>query len=133
MPGRIRSLKGNARPPSLENGFTLLEILITILILGISVFAVFQAFSTGLLSSTDVENTDLALNLAQAKMEELRNTAFASLASSGSTADPNFPNFNTTVSVTGTDPKTVEVTVAWNVQGQASSTSVVLTTLRANY
>ena len=133
MPGRIRSLKGSARPPSLENGFTLLEILITILILGISVFAIFQAFSTGVLSSTDVENTDLALNLAQAKMEELRNTAFASLASSGSTADPNFPNFNTTVSVTGTDPKTVEVTVAWNVQGQASSTSVVLTTLRANY
>ena len=133
MPGRIRSPKGNARPSFLEKGFTLLEILITIMVLGIGVFAIFEAFSTGVLSSTEVVNTDLALNLAQAKMEELRNTDFASLASNGPTADLNFPNFNTTVSVTGTDPKTVGVTVAWNEKGPATSASVALTTLRANY
>ena len=84
-----------------------------------------------MLASTDVENVDLALNIAQAKMEELKNTSFAGLSSSGPTADPNFSNFNVTVSVTGTDPKQIDVTVSWNVQG--GSPTVKLTSLRANY
>lgn len=105
--------------------------MITTLILALGILALSQAFSTGLLSSTDVENTDLALNIAQAKMEELKNTAFSSLASSGPAADPNFSNFNVTATVTGTDPKTVAVTVGWNTQG--GSPSVTLTALRANY
>ncbi|MBI2166726.1 MAG: prepilin-type N-terminal cleavage/methylation domain-containing protein [Candidatus Omnitrophica bacterium] len=133
MPGRTRSLKGNTRPSFLEKGFTLLEILITTLVLALGVFALSQAFNAGVLSSTDAENADLALNIAQAKMEELRNTNFTSLASSGPTADPGFPNFNTTVTVSGSDPKTITVAVAWNVLGPASTTNVTLTTLRANY
>ena len=64
-------------------------------------------------------------------MEEIKNTAFASIASSSATADANFSNFSTTVAVTGADPKQVDVTVAWNVQG--GSTNVQLTTLVANY
>ena len=123
--GRIHS----RRP----QGFTLLEVIITVALLTLGVIALSQAFSTGMLASTDVENVDLALNIAQAKMEGLKNTAFASLASSGPTADPNFSNFNVTVSVTGVDPKQIDVTVAWNVQGAQASTSVALTTLRANY
>ena len=122
MPALIRS-----RNP----GFTLLEILITVVLLTIGVIALSQAFSTTLLTSTDTENVDLGLNIAQAKMETLRNTAFASIASSGPTADSNFSNFNVTVTVTGTDPKQIDVTAAWNVKG--GSTSVGLTTLKANY
>ena len=115
----------------LEKGFTLLEILLAILLLAIGVVVLSQAWSVGLLASTDVENVDLASNIAQAKMEEIKNTSFASLASSGPTADAQFSNFNTTVAVTGTDPKQVVVTVAWNAKG--GSTNVALTTLVANY
>lgn len=115
---------------SKNRGFTLLEILITIVILTTGVIALSQAFSTGMLASTDVENVDSALNIAQATMEGLRNTSFAGLAGSGPTADANFPNFNVTVSLSGTDPKQIDVTVAWNAKG--GGTNVHLTTLRAN-
>ena len=121
-PGRTRSR---------NSGFTLLEILLTLLLLAVGMTALSQAFSTGMLASTDIENVDLALNIAQAKMETLKNTSFASLASSGPTADATFSNFNVTVSVTGTDPKQIDVTVSWNVQG--GSPTVKLTSLRANY
>lgn len=112
-------------------GFTLLEVLITVVILVLGVTALYGALSNGMLASADIQNVDLAMNLAQAKMENLRNTAFAGIASSGPTADANFSNFSTTVTVTGTDPKQIDVSVAWNVQG--GSTSVSLTTLKANY
>jgi len=118
-----------ARIPS-RNGFTLLEIIITMVILSLGILVLSQAFSMGMLASRDVENVDLALNIAQAKMEEIRNTSFSNNGSSGPTNDSNFSNFTTTITVTGTDPKQVGVTVAWNVQG--GSTSVALTTLIAN-
>ena len=121
-PGRIHSP---------NSGFTLLEILLTLVLLAVGVTALSQAFSTGMLASTDIENVDLAMNIAQAKMEEFKNTSFASLSSSGSTGDANFPNFNVTVSVTGTDLKQIDVTVSWNAQG--GSPTVKLTSLRANY
>jgi len=120
-------------------GFTLLEILITIIVLTIGTIALMQAFSTGLLASTDVENVDLALNIAQAELEEIKDSGYASLAASGPTADPNFSNFDVTVALGPTaDPREVEVTVEWETQsgvtkGTIPSTSITLTTLIADY
>ena len=129
---RDKTLSRNPSPNP-ARGFTLIEIILAVLLFTIGVVAISQALNTGILASSDAENVDLGLNIAQAKMEELKGAAFASLSSSGPAADSNFSNFNVTVAVTGTDPKTIDVTVAWNVQGQAASTSVALTTLRANY
>lgn len=113
-------------------GFTLLEILITIIILTVGITAISQAFSTGMLGSTDVENVDLALNIAHAKMEEIKNTAFASLADSGPAQDANFTNFNVSVDVAeGDDPMQVDVSVAWNAKG--GQPSITLTTLVTDY
>jgi prepilin-type N-terminal cleavage/methylation domain-containing protein len=117
---------------STNQGFTLLEILIAILILTVGIAAIMWAISSGIYVTSDVENTDLALNIAQAKMEWLKNTAFASLADSGPTADTNFPRFSTTVNVAeGQNPMQVDVTVSWQVKG--GQTSIGLTTLVANY
>jgi len=116
-----------------KKGFSLLEILIATLVLTIGVIAVSRAiFGAGVFASTDIEDVDLALNIAQANMEVLQNTAFGSLADSGPTADPNFSDFTVTIDVAaGDDPMQVEVTVQWNVKGGTSS--VVLTTLRTDY
>lgn len=119
-----------ARTRNRSSGFTLLEIIVTLVLLAVGVTALAQAFSTGIFASSDIENVDLALNIAQAKMEEIRNTTFASISSSGPTADPNFSSYNVTVTVTGTDPKQADVSVAWNTKG--GETSVGLTTLVAN-
>ena len=120
-------------------GFTLLEILITIIILTIGVIALTSAFSSGLLSSSDAENVDLALNIAQAKMEEIKDAGYASLADSGPTADVNFPRFDVTVDVgVPADPRQVDVTIGWETQsgvkkGQVPVANITLTTQMADY
>lgn len=113
-------------------GFTLLEVLITVIILTVGIVAILWAFSAGMYATTDIENVDLALNIAQAKMEEIKNTPFANLQDSGPGADPNFANFNVTVNVAeGQNPMQADVTVAWQVKG--GQTSISLTTLITNY
>lgn len=121
-----------------KKGFTLLEVLIALIILTVGVIAITRAFSTGLFASTGVEDTDLALNIAQAKMEEIRNTSFGSIADNGPTpadANPDSPlyKFNVTVDETtvSTDLKRVEVTVDWATKG--GTADVELKTLAANY
>lgn len=114
------------------HGFTLLELMLALLIFSAGVITIVQAFNAGFLSSEDVSNVDLALNIAQAKMEEIKNTTFASLADSGPAADANFPNFNLTVNVAeGQNPMRVDVTVNWNVKGGQANVS--LATLVTNY
>lgn len=115
----------------MKAGFTLLEVTLSLLLLAGGVTAIATAFNIGLLASAQVESVNLGLAIAQAKMEEIKNTAFSSIASSGPTADANFSNFNVTVAVTGTDPKQVVTTVDWSTQG--GSSSVALTTQAANY
>lgn len=113
-------------------GFTILEVLVTIVLLASGVIAIAWAFSTGMFAATDIENTDLAINIAQAKMEDVKNTPFGSLADSGPTPDPNFTNFNVAVNVAeNTNPMQVDVTVTWQVKNQ--DVSITLTTLVANY
>jgi type II secretion system protein I len=117
---------------SKDNGFTLLEVLIATIILSVGIVALMWAFSSGIYATGDIENVDLALNIAQAKIEQIKNTPFASLADSGPTADSDFSNFNVAVNVAeGQNPMQVDVTVAWQVKG--GQTSVTLTTLIADY
>ena len=115
-----------------RDGFSLLELMIALLIFTGGVIAIIWAFSAGMSATGDIENIDLALNIAQAKIEEIKNTPFANLTDSGPAADSNFSNFNATVNVgEGQNPMPIEVTVAWNVKG--GSTNITLTTLAANY
>lgn len=115
-----------------KDGFTLLEVLIATVMLTVGVASLLWAFSMGMYATTDVEDIDLALNIARAKMEEVKNTAYGSLADSGPTADANFSDFNVTVDVDeGANPMQVDVTVAWNAKG--GSASVDLTTLVVDY
>jgi len=115
-----------------SRGFSLLEILIAVLILSTGVVVICRNFSMGLFAAREVEGVDLALNIAQAKMENLKNTSFGSLADSGFAADPNFPNYSVAVNVAeGQEPMRIDVTVAWNVK--KAQPNLTLTTLRSNY
>lgn len=109
-----------------------MEVLITAVVFTSGAIAVIWAFNIGIFAVTDAENVDLALNIAQIKMEEIKNTVFASLADSGPAADADFPLFSITVNVAESqNPMQVDVTVAWEVKGGAAS--LTLTTLAAEY
>ena len=117
-----------------EEGFTLLEIILAIAIFSASIIAIMRAFSSGLASSGDAENVSLAVNIAKEEMEKIKNTSFASISGNGpvpaDTTAP-FSRFNVTVDTTGSNPKQIDVTVDWNVQG--GTAGIVLTTLRTDY
>ena len=115
-----------------KRGFTLLEVLIATAIFSVCVTALIGAFSAGMFATSDVENIALALNIAQARMEQIKNTDFGNVSNSGPTADANFPRFSTTVNAAiGQNPMQVDVIVGWQVKG--GQTNITLTTLVANY
>lgn len=123
---RIRNLKG----------FTLLEVLIATVILTVGTVAIIWAFNAGLYATTDIENVDLALNIAQANMETVKNQNFADIDTdaeiSALVSNHGFSNFTVSGDVAeGQNPMQVDVTVAWPVKG--GQTSLTLTTLAADY
>ena len=114
-----------------RDGFSLLEVLLALVIFTVGVIPLMNALNSGIFSATDVENTTLASNIAQANMETMRSKTFSSVANVPPTPDPSFPNFIVTTTVSGSDPThqlQIDVTVKWN----NNNTKIQLTTLRTN-
>lgn len=107
-------------------GFTLLEVLITTVIISVGVATLVGLFGNVLVASSDAENTLIAMNLAQQRMEEIRNLGFANITDEPKTdVDAiNFPGFQREVEVddpvgepTIDDLKEVTVTVYKTFKG----------------
>ena len=110
-----------------KSGFTLLEILITLIIFVLGVVAITGLFGTGLVSSADAEDTAIAMNLAQRRMEEIRNLDFdTGIVSEAKAAVNDFPRFQREVVVTEpeTDLKQVVVTAYWAFKNDEVSVSL---------
>ncbi|MGD0337024.1 MAG: type II secretion system protein [Candidatus Omnitrophota bacterium] len=122
-----------------ERGFTLLEVLLATLIISVGVTTLIWAFSSGLSATTEVENMDLALNIAQANMEILKDKTFAQVDTTSEVqallSNLGFSNFNVTGAVTTEVAGRIQIviTVSWNVKGGTGSTTITLTTLRTSY
>lgn len=117
---------------SKKSGFTLLEVLISLVILTVSIIAIVRALSIGMFTFSNAENINLALNIAQAKMEEIKNTVYSSISDSGPVSDAVFPRFSVNVNVKeSAKPLEVEVLVNWDEKGDTDSVS--LKTLVADY
>jgi len=119
-----------------KQAFTLLEILISIIILTVGVSTLLWAFSTGIQTSTDVENIDLALNIAQANMETIKDQDFADVDTDAEitalVTNRGFTDFTVTGDVDeGVNPMQVDVTIEWDAKG--GSPSITLTTLLVDY
>ena len=110
-----------------KKGFTLLEILLTLALFGAGVVGVAGLFGYTLDSSMDAEYTEIAVVLAQARMEEIRNIAYDSIASEAKAQVTGFPSFDRQVDII--EPlaglKQVTTTVYWQFKGKEVSERLV--------
>ena len=99
-----------------SRGFTLLEILVSIVLLTIGVIAIIGLFSANFIGSIDAENTAIAVNLAEKRMEEIRNLDFdTGIVNEAKASVSGFAGFERQVVVAEpeTDLKYVTVTAYW--------------------
>jgi prepilin-type N-terminal cleavage/methylation domain-containing protein len=113
-------------------GFSLIEIMVSLGILG-SIFVMFAAVSGVAQLSRSAQYGDLALRIAENKLEELRALPYASLPTSGSFTDSRtdgLPNASSSIVLMDHNASTkhIEVTVSWQAPGE-STRDVTLRTL----
>jgi len=97
-------------------------------------FPLLQMFSSGLLVSTEVKNSNTAVMLAQQKMEEIRNTAFASINNETRTIISSYPAYSREVKVSWPQANLadVQVIVYW-ATNEGGWPSVSIETLISNF
>ena len=115
-----------------HRGFTLIELMIAILLLVGGIAAATFMMSRGMFATADTETVEQAVALAQEKMENLRGTAFASIASEPKAPVSGWTGFSREVVVsqpagTNSDFKQVVVTVYWTPGETEISTSLTST------
>lgn len=115
-----------------RKGFTLLEVLVATLLVGLGIFAIMEAFNRGYLGAGQVEDYTLAISLSQEQIETVRATPFSSISSQARAPVPEFSSFERATSVTTVHPdlKKVVVTTYWKVPNGENNVS--LTTYAAN-
>lgn len=132
----------------MKKGFTLLEVLISAIVLTIGVAAIVGAFNSGLFATTDVGDVEGALNVAQLRMEEifaeLKSMDFAVLTKTNledfeDRKSDTTSGYDITVDLyeddldlsAGQNLMQADVTAAWDAKG--GQASVILTTQVADY
>ncbi len=119
-----------------RKGFTLIEVLVAICILSISMLAILEAVVIAMEHNLNNVSRDESVRIAEAKMNELRNSTFSSLASGASSVTRNFRNLTRTFNVQWTinnlsaNSIAIVVMVTWThrgIQHTHSITSMVST------
>ena len=121
-----------------EEGFSLIEVMVSIVLLSLVLLPIISYFITSIQAVDHTEQRTIALNLAQAKIEELKIKDFNNIVDeiegygaigSSSSAQEKFKRKTKVVTVEDGNMKRVTVQVLWN-QGQKK---LKLTTLIGNY
>lgn len=117
-----------------RRGFTLLEMMLALALFAAGTVAVVELLQRAQAGVGDGESVLIAAHLASRRLEELRNTAYASLANEtkASIASPSgYSRFSRAVTVTTpyTNLKQLVVTVYWTATG--GETNVSLRTYRS--
>jgi len=119
-----------------SKGFTIIEVLVAVCILTISMLAILEAVVIAMEHNLNNISRDESVRIAEAKMNDLRNTAFSSLANGSTSVTRNFRNLTRTFNVQWTvsnlsaNSIAVQVVVNWShrgVQRSHSITSVIST------
>jgi type IV pilus assembly protein PilV len=117
---------------SIEDGFTLIEIMITLVILSIGLTALAGLQVSAIKGNTFSKRMTAAVSVANQKLEQLKDTDYANILSESSTQiTQSNMRFTRQVTVTNNSPlantKTVNVTVTWS--DGSNSHSIPMTTI----
>lgn len=113
-----------------RKGFTLLEVLVATVLVGVGIFAIMEAFNRGYLGVGEAEDYSVALSLSEERMETLRDASYGSISNSAKAVVSGFPSFQQEVIVTQPiiNLKQIVVKTYWTVPNGENNVS--LTTLR---
>jgi prepilin-type N-terminal cleavage/methylation domain-containing protein len=117
----------------LQRGFSLIEIVITLFIIGIAFTLYYVALQNVSISRT-AKDEEIALRIANNKMGGLRAAGYINLPPSGAFTDTQLSSIplgsgSVAVSAFNAQTKQVMVTVSWSEPNISGSRSVVLSTL----
>ena len=119
---------------NMRQGFTLIELLITIILATSGLMVLVHLMGVAIFADSDLEYSLISLNLANEKLEELKDSDYSTIASVTESSISGFPWIDdriVTVSEVDTDLKDVQVEVRWTQQGGRQSVNVH--TYIANY
>jgi len=96
-----------------KSGFSLLEVLLAIVLFTVGFVAIARVFSTGLFAESDTEKVLVSTNLAQERIEQIRNLSYNNIVDEPKAAVSGFPIFGRQVIITypQTNLKQIEVRV----------------------
>ena len=111
-----------------KSGMSLIELIVAFALLTGGSTVLIHMMNTVMFADSNLEQSIIAMNLANERMEEIRNTAFASISSGSETgASIGFSEFDNrvvTVTSTAADLKDVEVEMQWTQKGGQQTVSV---------
>ncbi len=110
-----------------RDGFTLLEVLLTIVIFSSGIAALIQVFGMGMFAAEDTQHTLVATNLAREKLEEIKNKAYTDINGEAKAQLPTFSFFQRelTVSTPQAGLKLITVNIYWTIKDQERTVSLI--------
>jgi Tfp pilus assembly protein PilV len=115
-----------------QAGFSVIEVLITLFMVGVTLM-LFQATANSIVLNKYGRYREVALRIADQKIQTVRTTSFASIPASGSFSDPQLSLIpsgaaNLTVTDINDDLKDVQVIVTWRSPNNNSTQQIQLQT-----
>lgn len=109
-----------------EEGFTLIEVLVTIMFLAVALIALLSSFTFGFKTISKMKQVSMATQCIQEELEEIRNMAFDDILNLGksftNTTLSKLKNNNGILNIedsVGEDIKKLTVSVIWTYKGRS--------------